>query len=376
MLTGRETTTLSPVDVLKQNRKKNKMKNVLVYSLALVIATAPILIIPACSKSSSSSSDLVGNWAISDYFDGPARSEAVLFQIADTVFVGTGLSDTKRFNDFWKYSLSKRYWTRIADFKGGLRSSAIAFALNKKGYVGTGTDGSNFQNDMWQYSVDSNGWAPRNTFGWSASNPGGATARVEAVAFTVNNTAYVATGYDNNFLKDVWQYNAASDSWTQKAGIAGSKRSQATVFNVGGKVYLVSGNNNGSALNDIQVYDPSADTWTALRKLTNSSDESYDDKYTSIIRYNAVGFTIGSKAYLATGENGSMNSHTWEYDPSNDTWAEKTAFSGTARTGALAFTLTTNGTDRGFVMTGRSGTAPFDNMYELQPTLEDNTNDN
>ena len=102
------------------------MKNVLVYSLALVIATAPLLIIPACSKSSSSSSDLVGNWAISDYFDGPARSEAVTFQINDTIFVGTGLSDTKRFSDFWKYSLDKRYWTKIADFKGGVRSSGIA----------------------------------------------------------------------------------------------------------------------------------------------------------------------------------------------------------------------------------------------------------
>jgi len=340
------------------------MKNVLVYSLALVIATAPLLINTACNKSSSSSSDLVGNWAISDYFDGPARSEAVLFQLVDTVFVGTGLSDTKRFNDFWKYSLDKRYWTRIADYKGGLRSSAIAFAVGGKGYVGTGYDGSTYLGDMYQYSPDSNGWAKKNNFG--------GTPRIDAVSFVVNNTAYVATGYDDNFLKDVWQYNAAADSWIQKAGISGSKRSQASVFNVGGKVYLVSGNNNGSALNDLQVYDPAADSWTALRKLTNSSDDSYDDKYTSIIRYNAATFAIGGKAYLATGENGSMNSHTWEYDPSNDTWTEKTAFSGTARTGALGFTLK----DRGFVMTGRSGTAPFDNMYELQPTVADNTNDN
>src|SRR5689334_25248974 len=103
------------------------MKNVLVYSLALVIATAPLLIIPACSKSSDSSSDLVGNWAISDYLDGNARSEAVSFTINDTVFLGTGLTATKRLEDFWKYSLDKRSWTRIADFGGGQRSQAIAF---------------------------------------------------------------------------------------------------------------------------------------------------------------------------------------------------------------------------------------------------------
>jgi N-acetylneuraminic acid mutarotase len=352
------------VIALKQNRKKYKMKNVLVYSLALVIAIAPLFINSACNKSSSSSSDLVGNWAISDYFDGPARSEAVSFTINDTVFVGTGLSDTKRFNDFWKYSLDKRYWTRVADFKGGVRSSAIAFAVNGKGFVGTGYDGTNYLGDMWQYSPDSNGWAKKNDFG--------GTARIDAVSFVINSTAYVATGYDDNYLKDVWQYNAASDTWIQKAGISGSKRREASVFTVGGKVYLVSGNNNGSALNDLQVYDPTADSWTTLRKLTNTSDESYDDKYTSIVRYNAATFVIDNKAYLATGENGSMNTHTWEYDPSNDTWTEKTAFSGTARTGALGITLK----GRGFVMSGRSGTAPFDNMYELQPSTEDNDDDN
>jgi hypothetical protein len=340
------------------------MKNVLVYSLALVIATAPILIIPACSKSSDSSSDLVGNWAISDYFDGPARSEAVSFTINDTVFVGTGLSDTKRFNDFWKYSLDKRYWTKIADFKGSARSSAIAFAINGKGYVGTGYDGITYLRDMWQYSPDSNGWAARNAFG--------GTARIDAVSFVINGAAYVATGYDDNYLKDVWQYNAGADSWTQKAGISGSKRREASVFTVNNKVYMVSGNNNGSALNDLQVYDPAGDTWTALRKLTNTSDESYDDKYTSIIRFNAATFVIDNKAYLTTGENGSMNSHTWEYDYTNDTWAEKTGFSGTARTGALGITLK----NRGFILSGRSGTAPFDNMYELQPSAEDDDNDN
>jgi N-acetylneuraminic acid mutarotase len=340
------------------------MKNVLVYSLALVIATAPILIIPACSKSSDSTDDLVGNWAISDYFDGPARSEAVSFTINDTVFVGTGLSDTKRFNDFWKYSLDKRYWTRIADFKGGVRSSAIGFAINGKGYVGTGYDGVNYLGDMWQYSPDSNGWAARNNFG--------GTPRIDAVSFVINGAAYVATGYDDNFLKDVWQYNAGADTWTQKAGIAGSKRREASVFTVGGKVYMVSGNNNGSALNDLQVYDPGADSWATLRKLTNVSDESYDDKYTSIIRYNAATFVIDNKAYLTTGENGSMNSKTWEYDYTNDTWTEKTAFSGTARTGALGITLK----NRGFVLSGRSGTAPFDNMYELQPGTADDDDDN
>lgn len=341
------------------------MKNVVVYTLALVIATAPLLIIPACSKSSSSSDDLIGNWKISDYFDGPGRSEAVIFQINDEVYVGTGQSDTKKFNDFWKYSLTTKYWTQIADFAGSARNSSIAFAINGLGYVGTGTDvNQTYLKDMYSYNPATNGWTRKNDFG--------GTARIEAVAFVLNNKGYVATGYDDNFLKDLWQYDPTADSWTQKAGVGGSKRSMATAFVINNQAYICSGNNNSSALNDLQVYDPNTDTWTAKNKLTNVSDDSFDDKYTSIVRYNAVNFILGGKVYLATGENGSLNSHTWEYDPATDRWTEKTAFSGTARTGALAFTLN----DRGFVLTGRSGTAPFDNMYEFQPNADDDNTDN
>lgn len=341
------------------------MKNVLVYSLALVIATAPLLIIPACSKSSNSSSDLVGNWVYFGDFDGNARSEAVSFTINDVVYVGTGLTSSKRLADFWKYSHQTGYWSQAADFGGGVRSQAVAFSVNGKGYVGTGLDANqNYTSDIWEFDPAANKW--------NAKNPFGGTPRRDAVAFVANNTAYIATGYDDNYLKDVWAYNAGSDTWVQKPAISGSKRAESTVFTVDNKVYLFSGNNNGSAVNDLQVFDAATEQWSALRKLTNLSDESYDDKYTSIIRYNAVAFVIDGKAYVTSGENGSMNSRTWEYNPGDDTWAEKTVFSGTARTGAIGFTLQ----NRGFVMSGRSGTNPFDNIYEFQPTVADNTNDN
>jgi N-acetylneuraminic acid mutarotase len=343
------------------------MKNAVVYLLALAIATSPIIIIPACTKKSSTTGDLIGNWAISDYFDGPARSEAVTFTINDTVFVGTGVNggtNMKTLNDFWKYSLDKRYWVQIADFKGGARNSGIAFAINGKGYAGLGYDGENYLKDMWQYSPDSNGWTQKNDFG--------GTPRMDAVAFALNNKGYVATGYNDNYLKDNWQYDPASDTWTEKAGVAGAKRKEACVFILNNQAYVVSGNNNGSALNDLEVYDPNADMWTAKRKLTNATDSSFDDLYTSIVRWNAVAFTMNNKAYLATGENGSLNTHTWEYDYTTDLWTEKTGFEGTARTGAVAFTLK----NRGFVLTGRNGTNPFDNMYEFQPDVPVNPNDN
>ena len=191
------------------------------------------------------------------------------------------------------------------------------------------------------------------------------------MGFAINNEGYISCGFDGNYLKDLWQYDPSVDQWTQKASIGGTKRSAASVFVMNDKAYVVSGNNNGAALNDLWMYDPSLDAWTEKRKISDVSTESYDDDYSNIARYNGVAFVMGDTAYLATGENGSIITNTWAYNPASDLWVEKTAFEGTARTGAVAFTLS----NRGFVLTGRSGSLSFDNCYEWHPDIEvDDTN--
>jgi N-acetylneuraminic acid mutarotase len=342
------------------------MKQFAVYASALLIVLTPVLIVPGCSKSTSSDDSLIGNWMRSYDFDGNARSEAVSFTIGNKAYIATGQSDRDRFADIWEFDLDKKYWLRRADMpaNAGIRSSAVGFAVNSLGYVATGFDGVNNLKDVWKFDPAGNTWEKKNDFG--------GTPRYDAVAFTIGDKAYISCGYDGNYLKDLWQYNPANDTWTQKASLSGTKRTAATVFVLNNQAYVVSGNNNGTALNDLWVYDPSNDTWTEKRKISNVSDDSYDDDYTSISRYNAVSFLMGGKAYLTSGESGSLVSTVWEYDAATDQWTQKTAFSGSARTGAVAMALQ----DRGFVVTGRSGSLAFDNAYEFQPTAEDDDNDN
>ena len=145
----------------------------------------------------------------------------------------------------------------------------------------------------------------------------------------------------------------------------------AVAFVHNNKGYICTGTDNGTAVNDLWAYDPSTAAWTELRKISNISTDSYDDNYTDIVRSNAVAFTIGDKAYITTGENGSLLSTTWEYDFANDVWASKTAFEGAARTGAVAFSVN-NG---GYVTTGRSSTIPFDDLREFFPDQTYNVND-
>lgn len=343
-------------------------KNVLVYSLALVIAIAPMLIMSSCNKDDDDD-DLVGNWVKASPFGGYARSEAVTFTINDVVYVGLGASKTERFLTFYKYDVGSDYWTTVDTFPGLGRTSAVAFAIGGKGYVTTGlSDNSEYLKDMYVYDPNANDWAKSTT-----DFPG--TARNEAFAFVINDVAYVGGGYDDNYLNDFYSYNGSN--WEQLASLKGDKRTQATTFVLNGMGYVVSGNNNGSALNDMQKWDPGLKTWTTMRKLTNVDDDDFDDDYSSIIRNNGVALVMNGKAYLTTGENGGLNSHTWEYNDGNDTWDEKTGFEGSGRTGAIAFVAN----NRGFVLLGRSGGstdsgAPYDNMYEWQPNAEQDDDDN
>ena len=140
------------------------------------------------------------------------------------------------------------------------------------------------------------------------------------------------------------------------ASLTGSKRTDAVAFVYDDKAYVVTGVNNGSYLTDFWMYDAATNEWTEKRKITNISDEDYDDEYGEYItRSNAVAFLMNGKAYLATGYKSGIVSTTYEYNITNDTWTQKTAFEGTAREGAVAFTIN----NRGYVTTGQQQQQPL-----------------
>jgi N-acetylneuraminic acid mutarotase len=237
----------------------------------------------------------------------------------------------------------------------------VAFSAAGKVYVGLGYDGVNKLKDFWEYTPSTDTWKQVADFG--------GLAKYGATAFTINNKGYVVAGFDGNPSKELWQYSPETDTWILKNG-PGSKRYDAVVFVIDNKAYLATGTNNGSYNNDFWVYDADADQWTEKRKISNVSDESYDDKY-AITRSGAVAFTLNGKGYISTGINSGYTATTWEYDPSTDLWSEKTNFQGTTREGAIGFAV--NG--RGFIALGRSSTLRFDDVREFLPAVEEDDND-
>ena len=342
-----------------------KTKHILLYLSAITIITLEI----SCKGNSTSNATLDGNWVTKSDFDGVARSEAVSFVVNDSAYICTGYDGDVRLNDLWEYDAVKNYWIQKANFPGVARNSAVAFAASGRGYVGTGFDGVNKLKDMWAYDPAANSWTQKADFG--GSDPDHTAARYDAVAFAIADKGYISTGFNGNYLKDFWQYDPETDSWTSVPGFGGSKRLGAVAFVHANKGYIVTGINNGIPVNDFWSFDPSASSWTQLHQIANISTDIYDDNYADIIRSNAAAFVIGDKAYITTGENGALLNSTWEYDFANDLWTSKQAFEGAARTGAVGFSVSLGG----YVATGRSSTLPFDDLRTFHPDEAYNAND-
>lgn len=333
------------------------------YTWLLVVMSFQIV---SCSSDSDDDEELYGNWIELGDFEGYPRSGAVAFVIGDYAYVGTGYmgDEDMRLNDFWRYDPENDYWTQIEDFPGVARNSAVAFNADGKGYVTTGFDGKNKLNDHWAYDPILNKWEQKTDF------PG--SGRYDAIAFSVGNKGYVGTGYDGNLLKDMYQYDPESDSWTKKVSVGGSKRRNAVAFVINDLAYVCLGTDNGEYLGDLWEYDAEYDSWTEKRKIENDAneDESYDDDYEIVAMY-ATAFVKAGLGYVTTGGPGYPGVRTWEYDPIEDLWTERSEFEGSPRYGAVSFTIK----DVPYVATGRSSGEYFDDVFKFDPNAESDDED-
>lgn len=351
--------TVSLSDSLAANFLMMKAK------IVLISITALSALLHSCTKSSDTDDTTEGNWITRSSFEGVARSEAVAFTIGNKGYIVTGYDGTKRLKDLWQFDPEYNFWQQKAEFPGTARNAATGFAIGDKGYIGTGFDGYNKLKDFWEYNAATDEWTQKNDFGGSG--------RYNAVAFSIAGKGYISTGFDGNYLKDIWEFDpndGTEGKWTQRVSMSGEKRMGAVAFVYNDKAYICTGTYSGGTVNDFNVFDPAqpeGQAWKMLRKISNTSDDSYDDDY-NIVRSKAVAFVMNNKAYICTGENGGVYKDTWEYDFATDLWESKTPFEGATRSGASAFSIN----NRGFVLLGKSSTYQYEDIREFFPDQEYN----
>ncbi|MDR1340322.1 MAG: galactose oxidase [Prevotellaceae bacterium] len=337
-----------------------------IFCLLLLASTA---IFTCCS--SDEEEELIGNWVTLGSFDGSARGDATGFVIGDTAYICLGYNaNAKALRDLWRYNPSDKTWKQRADFPGEPRYAAVSFSAGGKAYVGLGYDGKTVLKDFWEYDPKTNRWD-------SVTSEFPGVARYYAVGEAIGNKGYVGTGYDGgSTLKDFYSFTPGatpgSGTWAPISSYEGSKRSGASVFVINNFMYLLGGTANDGYPTDMQKYDPGRDAWEKVLDLRNTDLTSDDDKYDNIPRAYASTFVINNKGYITLGQKSMALSSTYEYDPASNIWLERTSFSRATRSYAVSLSLK----NRGFVMTGRSGSSTrFDDFFEFFPSLENNTYD-
>ena len=313
----------------------------------------------------SSDTTINGNWIKTTPFGGETRSGAFEFTIGDKVFVGLGyggLNGTQYLKDVQSYDLASGYWSPVAEFPGIGRELAVSFSVGGKGYVGTGYNRLQEApaivelKDFWQYDPNSNTWTQLNDF------PG--EARYNALAFANDKNGFVGGGYNGNYYNDFWKYTPENDSWQQIPSLIGDKREGAMSFTISGIVYVFGGDNNASYEQDFYSLDLTTETpvWTNLTKIT--TDANYNDFRAGVRRSNANAFTLGDMGYVVVGVAGSApQTLVYQFNPITTTWTKMTAFEGGARFQAISFVVG----GRAFVGTGTNGTRKLDDIYEWRP---------
>lgn len=154
----------------------------------------------------------------------------------------------------------------------------------------------------------------------------------------------------------------AQNEWNKLEPFGGSKRERAVGFTIGGRGYIGTGQDTAEAMTrDFWEFDPGTNSWT------QKAD------FGGVGRRNAVGFSIGNKGYIGTGMDhefsfaGDELADFWEYDPLTNTWTQKAPYPGSGGAGVYYATgFGING--KGYICCGKIGPSNYSNqLWEYNP---------
>jgi N-acetylneuraminic acid mutarotase len=295
------------------------------------------------------------SWEKKTSFVGSKRARSVTFSIASRGYLCCG-EDTNdvELNDLWEYDPGTDSWTQKANLPGVGRRDAIGFSIGTKGYVGTGMDApeswtGNILNDFYEYSPATNTWTTR------AAYPGGFGGIYFATAFVVNGRGYVCGGKQgpSSYTSQLWEYNPANNTWTQKASFPGGVRYGMSSFSLNGKGYVGLGTDENWFMADFWEYTPAGNTWLQKASFPGSA------------RSFASSFALGSRGYVGLGSDGGYKDDFFEYEPISNSWSVKANYGGGARRSAPSFVIT----GAGYILTGKGFTGKHRDMWQYHPYI-------
>lgn len=213
-------------------------------------------------------------------------------------------------------------WFQRSDLGGSARHRGTSVAIGNKGYIGlghyNGTGVNIVLKDWWQYDPSTNSWSQKADFEGNGGN-----GNYGVVTFGMEDKGYVAGGVFSG--AETWKFVPSTNTWTQVQDCPQTMSNYIgfTIQEVG---YTVVGN-------QVFAYNGSTESW----EIKNQAPFNASIWNSS--------FVVDNKGYLKNGNS------LWEYKPSIDQWIGRANFPGLTTGGAVGFHQ--NG--KGYIVTGYSG---------------------
>lgn len=227
-------------------------------------------------------------WESLPDFPGSFRGYGVGTQLDGKGYIGFGQNGGGLLNDLWVYDPTTEAWTELASCPCDARAHPAFIAIDGKIFVGLGNDGGQNFDDWWEYDIATDTWAQQPDF------PG--TQRHHPYYFGIDSIAYVGLGHGPSIYNDWYKYDHNTDTWTQLNDLPSQGRVAGTHFAYGGKGYILAGENefhqNNNFESEFWEYEPATDSWTQLPS-TPLGDS----------RWAPGCFVIDSSLYFTSGEN-------------------------------------------------------------------------
>jgi N-acetylneuraminic acid mutarotase len=252
------------------------------------------------------------------------HNNGLCFTIGNKAYIGLGSSGeggqpNSMSKEIWEYDMTTNVWTQKANFPGPQRAGCFSFSIGNMGYVGGGdtlSGGINPVKDFWQYNSQTDTWTQL-----AADYPG--IKPIGSLGFAIQNTGYVFEGGYGTLSAPlttmsqfrVWSFNPQGNTWSQKASLgmsAGKYATSASIFELGGKAYAAIG---GTDTTVVGGQLQKKDFWEY-----NPQSDAWTIKpqVGGPVRWFPVSFSVNGKGYVGMGS-GTMvlvkRSDFWQYNP-------------------------------------------------------------
>jgi len=190
------------------------------------------------------------------------RYDAVSFGLNNKGYLGTGF-DGNYLKDFWRFDPTvgdSGKWSRIASIGGSKRTGATSFVINGKGYVCCGVSNGSYVSDFWTFDPATESWSIlrpiKNISTETYDDAYTSIVREYGVAFIIDSKAYVTAGINGSIVTATWEYDPATDLWTQKTSFEGTPRYGTVAFTVSNRGYIATGRSSNYRFDDCWEFKP------------------------------------------------------------------------------------------------------------------------